>query len=122
MPNPCKEVEINGNKYVLASELKPAETLDGMEYSIIRTYSAGAWAGYVKSRVGKEIVLCNARRLWYWDGAASLSQMAVDGTSKPNKCKFPCEVSHITLTECIEIIPATEKAKKSIAGVSIWTA
>jgi hypothetical protein len=90
------------------------------KYVIIRTYSAGVHAGVLKSRNGKEVVLENARRLWYWDGAASLSQLAVDGVSRPNNCKFPCEVAEILLTEAIEIIPVTEKARVSIASVSIW--
>lgn len=89
-------------------------------YVIVRTYSAGVFAGNLESRDGKEVVLKNARRIWYWKGAASLSQLAVDGTSEPDGCKFPCEVSEITLTEAIEIIPCTEKAEKNIRGVKIW--
>ena len=90
------------------------------QYVIVRTYSAGVFAGTLISRNGKEVQLKNARRLWYWDGAASLSQLAVDGVSKPENCKFPCEVPTIILTEAIEIIPTTEQARISIAEVKIW--
>lgn len=90
------------------------------KYVIVRTYSAGVHAGILKSRNGREVVLENARRLWYWDGAATLSQLAVDGTNAPKKCKFPCEVPEMLLTEAIEIIPTTEKAHKSITGVFVW--
>lgn len=90
------------------------------EYVIIRTYSAGVFAGYLEKRTGKEVTLLKARRLWYWDGAASLSQLAMEGVSKPENCKFPCEVKKIILTESIEIIPCTAKAKKSIKEVKIW--
>ena len=90
------------------------------EYYIVRTYSAGVFAGYIKSQKGKEVVINNARRLWYWDGAASLSQLAMEGVSKPENCKFPCEVEEIIVTEAIEILKCTEKAKKSISGVPIW--
>jgi len=89
-------------------------------YVIVRTYSAGVFAGNLVSRNGKEGVLRNARRIWYWVGAASLSQLAVDGTSKPDECKFPCEVEKIILTEIIEILSVTEKAKASIAAVPVW--
>jgi hypothetical protein len=92
------------------------------DYVIVRTYSAGVFAGELKSRNGKEVELLNARRLWSWAGAASLSQMAMEGTSKPNDCKFPCEVSSVILTEAIEILPCTEKSKNSIKGVKIWKA
>ena len=90
------------------------------KYVIVRTFSAGVHAGTLKSREGKEAVLTNARRLWYWDGAASLSQLAVDGVRKPQNCKFPQEVSEITLTEAIEILPCSEKARKSIGSVGVW--
>lgn len=96
------------------------EKTEGMEYCMVRTYSAGVFAGYLESREGKEVVLRNARRIWFWDGAASLSQLAVDGTCKPDKCKFPCAVDKVILTEAIEIIPCTEKAKKSIEDVAVW--
>ena len=90
------------------------------KYVICRTYSAGVFAGILKSRNGKESILTDARRIWYWSGAASLSQLATDGTSDPDNCKFPCAVSEVLLTETIEIIPCTEKAEKSIRGVKIW--
>jgi hypothetical protein len=89
-------------------------------YVIVRTYSAGVFSGTLISRVGQEVVLKNARRLWYWDGAASLSQLAVDGVSNPENCKFPVEVESITLLQAIEVINCTEAAKQSIAAVKIW--
>ena len=92
------------------------------KYVLVRTYSAGVFAGTLKSRNGKEIELINSRRIWYWSGAASLSQLAMEGTSDPENCKFPCEVNYTLLTECIEIIECTEKAKESIKNVKIWSA
>jgi len=92
------------------------------KYVIARTYSAGVFAGTLESKEGKEVVLKDARRIWYWAGAASLSQLAMDGTSKPDECKFPCEVSTVLLTEVIEILEVTEKAKASIKSVKIWEA
>lgn len=89
---------------------------------VVRTYSAGVFLGEVAERNGKEVLLKNARRLWYWDGAASLSQLANDGVSKPQNCKFPAAVSEILLTEAIEFIPASEAAIASIASVKEWVA
>ena len=90
-------------------------------YVIVRTYSAGVFAGYLKSREGKEVTLIEARRIWYWSGAASLSGLAQRGTSKPAECKFPCPVDEVILTEAIEILSVTEAAQKSIEGVSVWS-
>lgn len=116
-----EELEINGKKYVLASKAnKKLETVEKNKYVICRTYSAGVFAGHLKERNGKEVTLNVARRIWYWEGAASLSQLAMEGTSKPEKCKFPCEVDEVILTEVIEIISCTNKATKSIKGVKEW--
>jgi len=115
-------VSINGVEYVKKDSLKNQEAtkLDGMQYCIIRTYSAGVFAGYLESRNGQEAVIRKSRGIWYWDGACGLSQLAVDGTSVPQNCKFTVEVDKRELTQVIEVIPCTEKAKKSIQAVKIW--
>lgn len=91
------------------------------EYKIVRTYSAGVFFGKIESRNGQEVVMTDVRRLWYWSGAASLSQMSVDGTSNPDKCKFPCKVPRIEVTQAIEILDVTDKAKESIDKVPVWS-
>lgn len=118
-----KTITIEGVEYAPVSEMSNtlAQQVDGMPYVLVRTYSAGVFAGYLKERNGKEVTILQARRIYYWEGAATLSQLAVDGTSKPQNCKFPVEVSSVYLTEVIEVLPVTEKAQKSIASVPVWT-
>ena len=91
-----------------------------LKYVIVRTLSASVFAGELVSRNGQEVVLINARRLWYWSGASSLSQLAMEGTKKPNECKFPCEVNRVELLQAIEIIDVTPEARKSIKEVPVW--
>jgi len=122
MKKKIDELTIDGEVYVPKSsigELKMANN----DYPIymVRTYSAGVFFGGLKERVGKEVVLADARRVWYWDGAASLSELAQTGTSKPDTCKFPQSVTEIILTEAVELIPITEKALKTLYNVKIWT-
>ena len=115
------EITINGIVYIQKDSVQtPAKELDGMEYCMVRTYSAGVFAGYIESRDGKEAVLRNARRIWQWAGATELCQLATEGTKTPGDCKFPAPVDKVILTEVIEIIPITEKAQKSIAEVPVW--
>lgn len=95
---------------------------NSLRYVIIRTYSAGVFAGYLQSRKGQEVVLTEARRLWYWAGAASLSGLAVEGVKRPLECKFPVAVPHLELLQAIEILDVSIKAKASIEAVKIWTA
>jgi hypothetical protein len=121
METQINEITINGKIYVEKDlDKQKAETLDGLEYKIVRTQSAGVFAGFLKSRTGSEVVMLKARRIWYWDGAASLSQLAIDGTSKPATCQFPEAVEKVELLGVIEILYVTEKAKKSIESVKIW--
>jgi hypothetical protein len=87
---------------------------------IIRADRAGVFFGTLKEKNGTEVTLTNCRRLWYWDGAASISQLAVDGTSAPNSCKFTVIVPEMTILGVIEIIPCSEKAIKSIEDVKEW--
>jgi hypothetical protein len=89
-------------------------------YVIVRTYSAGVFAGNLVKRTGKEGLIKNARRLWYWKGANSLSELAEIGVKYPNECKFPIEVSEIRVNEIIEILKVSPIAEKNIKAVPIW--
>lgn len=89
-------------------------------YYIIRSTNAGVFFGHIQERRGGEVDMTDVRRIWYWDGACSLSQLAVDGTSAPKSCKFTITVPFMTILEVIEIIPCTEKAVESIMGVPEW--
>ena len=120
MESKINEIEVNGVAYVPKDSVKDIESPSG-NYVVVRTYSAGVHAGYLKARDGKEITLTHCRRLWSWKGAATLSQVAGEGISKPNECKFPAPIAEIILTEAIEIIPCTDKAKSIIESVKEWT-
>jgi hypothetical protein len=95
-----------------------------MKYVIVRTYSAGVFAGNLESKddANRSVVLKNVRRIWRWKGAASLSQLAMEGTKNPDECKFPCAVDIIQLFEVIEILDTTDLAEKSIKEVPEWSA
>ena len=96
--------------------------MDSNKYYIVRADWAGVFFGHIKEQDGNEVTMTDVRRLWYWEGAASLSQMAVDGVSRPHDCKFTVTVPEMTILGVIEIIPCTEKAMGSILGVKEWRA
>lgn len=121
MKQNINELEINGTAYVPKDAQKTYVTdTEGLPYMMVRTNTAGVFAGYLKERNGQEVILINARRIWYWDGVVSLSQLATEGINKPENCKFPCEVQEVILTQAIELIPISEAAKESIAKVPVW--
>lgn len=90
-------------------------------FVVVRTQNAGAFAGTLAAQNGEQVTLTDARRLWYWDGAATLSEVALSGVSKPRNCKFPAPVD-VDLTQVIEVLAATEEARESIAAVPVWSA
>jgi hypothetical protein len=93
------------------------------KFYIIRTHSAGVWFGNKKSLDGSIAIITNARRLWYWSGAASLSQLAMEGTKKPESCKFTVTITDedgVYLPQVIEVLPCTEQAVSNIKSVKEW--
>lgn len=127
METNIKELEVNGVVYVPkdSNNYQPAKGLDGLEYVIVRADKAGVFAGYLvnidESEQYAKVVLRKCRRLWYWSGAASLSQLSQDGVANPEDCKFPAELENdIRIFGVIEVLIATEKAKQSIQEVEIW--
>ena len=88
---------------------------------IVRGDRSGVFFGTLASKDGQEVKLEKCRRLWYWDGAASISQLAVDGTTNPDGCKFTVTVEEIEILDAIEIIPCTDKAIESIERVGVWS-
>jgi hypothetical protein len=93
---------------------------DDGAYVVVRTNSAGVFAGNLESREGSEAVLVNVRRLWYWDGAASLSQIALLGVSKPKSCKFSVAAPRELLLNVIEILETTPEAESNLKAVPEW--
>lgn len=87
---------------------------------IVRANGAGVFFGEIKEKDGNRVVMTNARRLWYWNGAASLSQLAQTGTVSPDRCKFPVAVDEVEIFNVIEILSVTEEAAKTLDSVKIW--
>lgn len=91
-----------------------------MEKYIVRGNNSGVFYGEIESRNGSEVTMTNVRRLWYWDGANSISQLAKSGTVAPKNCKFTTSVEKCIILDAIEIDKCSEEAIKSIDGVPAW--
>lgn len=92
------------------------------KYVLARGDYSGLFAGTLVSHKKGLTELVNARRIWYWDGAASDCQIAKEGVKRPENCKFTVTVDSILLTDVIEIIPATKEAEDCIKKVAEWRA
>jgi hypothetical protein len=119
-----KEIEINGKKYVLKDTINKNKTIKskkGLTYCVIRTYSAGIFAGWIDRKTkGQSRTIYNARRLWYWKTTGlDCSTIAEIGVVSKD-CKFSEVREEIDLENVIEIQPCTEKAKETIDAVEVY--
>lgn len=119
-----KSVFISGIEYVPKSnQVEMKQSTEGLPYVIIRTYSAGVHMGYLKAKestlAGMEVELIQARRLYSWAGALTISELASIGTTKPDQCKFCAPIQSICLV-AIEIVPTTDYAFDMLNNVPIW--
>ena len=89
---------------------------------IVRSTEAGVFFGTLKEKNGDEVILENARKLWYWNGAAAIEEIALSGVKKPIDCKFTVFVDEICIFKCCQIIPTTKNASKIIEEVREWQA
>ena len=116
-------IEINGVKYVKAA-LDQAKDMDGLKPVLIRSYASGIHFGLLENQrdtpQGLEVTLRDSRRVHYWEGAASLSQMAVDGIGKPESSRVAVALGSFTVQNVIETIPVTEKAFENLKNQPVW--
>lgn len=90
------------------------------EKFIVRADRAGVFYGEIKERNESEITMTNVRRVWYWSGANSLSQLAMEGVKNPAKCKITMPVREMVILGVIEIIPCTQEAINNLDAVQEW--
>ena len=90
------------------------------QYYIVRTDRAGVFFGKIKERTHDEVTMTDVRKLWYWDGACAVEQLAIDGTANARGCKFTVIIPEMIIANPIQIIACTEKAVKSLSGVAEW--
>lgn len=89
---------------------------------IIRTYAAGVHYGEITEKDGNEVILKNARRLWYWkttNKGISLSEVANAGVDNESKV---CASVDLIWLEAVEIIPCTKEAINNIEGQNEYKA
>lgn len=83
---------------------------------IIRTCSAGVWFGEISEKSGNEVIVKNARRMWKWWAAESISLSAVSIHGIIHDKSKICEAVDSVWLEAIELIPCEAAAITSIEG------
>lgn len=131
MNQTIKELVINGETYIRkvdAESQTPAVNTDGLPCVIVSCGSNGGGMhfGFLKEKINTGsgvmgVTLLGARRIQYWDGAASMNELATRGVSKPANCRFAPLVPEITLPSIVEMMPVSTKAQANLFGVPVWT-
>lgn len=97
-----------------------------MPFVIARGYKSGVHAGYLAGETNGRITLIDSRRIWYWSGAASLSEIAVYGCNpdKSDDCKFAAKVARLELlsSDISELIHCQPAGQKMIENQPEWRA
>ena len=88
------------------------------QFSIVRTDRAGVFYGIVKENKGTSIVMQNVRKIHYWDGAAAVEQIAVDGVNQSSR--LTVKIPEMEIAAPIQIIPCTEKAVEVLNSIPEW--
>ena len=109
-------------KTVVKKSKASVNTRKNARYVIVRSRDAGVHAGELVSRNGREVKLANSRRIWYWSGAASLSELSQYGAKNVSSCKFSVKVPEIELLEACEVITCSPAAEKMIRECPEWRA
>ena len=103
--------------------MKAIEKLIGKKI-IVRSDRAGVFYGTLNEvePCGDKLTveMVNVRRLWYWEGAATLTQLAMEGVTVPDKCKFTMWQDSVVVSGVIELLPTTQKAQDIIESVEVW--
>lgn len=113
--------EITVNEEVYVKKDIPAN----LNKMVVRSYAAGVFYGSVKeviyTQAGVVVILMDSRRIHYWEGAASLSQLASEGVKSPEKCRFAMLIAgdHI-VANVVEMIPVTAVALENLDNVKPW--
>jgi len=123
--NNPKTIKIDEIEYVRKDSIsKKADDLNDMENVMIRSFGAGVFVGYLAEKKhelnGVNVTMKKCRRIHYWDGACSLTQLAIDGTVAPSNCRITDPIDSQFIANVIEILPLSEKANKIISGVKSW--
>lgn len=89
---------------------------------IVRCYGAGVFFGEVKEvssgANGLNVRLANARKIWYWRGAAAVEQLSQDGCD--DESKITVTVPDLVVANAVQIIPCANKAVKNIEAKKAW--
>ena len=90
------------------------------QYVIVRSNLAGVFCGTLENKNGTEVVLTNARKIYRWQGAYTVEDIAVKGLNV-NTSQITVPVEKIIIDDVCQVLPTTDAAQKILTEAPIWT-
>ena len=91
------------------------------KYVIVRSHLAGIFFGILTNKENDELTLSKARKIFYFSGAYTVEDIAVQGPLNIDKCKITVEVEEIVISKFEQILPCTQESITQIKNIPIWT-
>ncbi len=76
--------------------------MENNQFVIVRCDKAGVFFGQIKERNEHEVTMTNVRKLWYWDGACAVEELATNGTKRPSECNFTLTIPEMVIANPIK--------------------
>lgn len=92
------------------------------KYYIVRSNEAGVFFGKICKRNDHEVEMTDVRKVYYWDGACAVEELAINGTKKPYNCKLTVIVPEMIIANPIQIIPCSDTAISILSEIPVWKA
>jgi hypothetical protein len=89
---------------------------------IARIDRAGVFHGTLAAKDAETTTMTDVRRIYYWRGALSVTDMSVTGVKAGSKVTVPAKRVEFETAKVIELIECTDKASKSIESIEPWKA
>lgn len=111
-----KEILIDGKCYV-EKECKEHGHVGklSLKYAIVRSRDQGVVCGFIKSIVGRQVTVLEARQIYKYDCAFVLPDLAEKGIRNPENNKFSCAMSKpLKMLEACGVLYCSSKAAKDL--------
>lgn len=94
--------------------------MEDQKYFIVRCDRAGVFFGNIKEKSKDSVIMTNVQKIWYWDGACAVEQLALTGPMKPKSCKLTVIIDEMEVFSPNQVIECTNESITTLKGISIW--
>ena len=91
------------------------------KHVIVRSNLAGVFFGILIAKDGEELTLKDGRKFFYFSGANTVEDLAMQGALNVDSCKLTIPVSEIVISKFEQILPCTKESVNQIKSIPIWS-